>query len=94
MLMNNKKKFTEIVSDGDDAQRQATKDAGTIAGVEVLRIINKPMAAALAYGLYKQTDREQNILVSELYNLSLMRLCLRQHLLRLQCLRLYLRQHL
>lgn len=48
-----------------DAQRQATKDAGTIAGLEVLRIINEPTAAALAYGLDK-LDREQNILVFDL----------------------------
>jgi molecular chaperone DnaK len=48
-----------------DAQRQATKDAGTIAGLEVLRIINEPTAAALAYGLDKQ-DQEQNILVFDL----------------------------
>lgn len=48
-----------------DAQRQATKDAGTIAGLEVLRIINEPTAAALAYGLDKQ-DTEQNILVFDL----------------------------
>ena len=48
-----------------DAQRQATKDAGTIAGLEVLRIINEPTAAALAYGLDKQ-DREQHILVFDL----------------------------
>jgi molecular chaperone DnaK len=48
-----------------DAQRQATKDAGTIAGLEVLRIINEPTAAALAYGLDKQ-DVEQNILVFDL----------------------------
>lgn len=48
-----------------DAQRQATKDAGTIAGLEVLRIINEPTAAALAYGLEKQ-DEEQNILVFDL----------------------------
>ncbi|MCI4662656.1 MAG: molecular chaperone DnaK [Neomegalonema sp.] len=41
----------------DDAQRQATKDAGRIAGLEVLRIINEPTAAALAYGLDKDTDR-------------------------------------
>lgn len=40
----------------DDAQRQATKDAGKIAGLEVLRIINEPTAAALAYGLDKQHD--------------------------------------
>jgi molecular chaperone DnaK len=48
-----------------DAQRQATKDAGAIAGLEVLRIINEPTAAALAYGLDKQ-DKEQNILVFDL----------------------------
>ncbi|MEO1331575.1 MAG: Hsp70 family protein, partial [Pseudomonadota bacterium] len=41
----------------DDAQRQATKDAGRIAGLEVLRIINEPTAAALAYGLDKEKDR-------------------------------------
>jgi hypothetical protein len=40
----------------NDAQRQATKDAGKIAGLEVLRIINEPTAAALAYGLDKKTD--------------------------------------
>jgi molecular chaperone DnaK len=40
----------------NDAQRQATKDAGTIAGLEVLRIVNEPTAAALAYGLDKQSD--------------------------------------
>lgn len=42
----------------NDAQRQATKDAGRIAGLEVLRIINEPTAAALAYGLDKK-DLEQ-----------------------------------
>ncbi len=48
-----------------DAQRQATKDAGTIAGLEVLRIINEPTAAALAFGMDKQ-DQEQLILVFDL----------------------------
>jgi len=47
-----------------DAQRQATKDAGKIAGLEVLRIINEPTAAALAYGLDKET--EQKIMVFDL----------------------------
>jgi molecular chaperone DnaK len=47
------------------AQRQATKDAGTIAGLEVLRVINEPTAAALAFGLDKQ-DQEQLILVFDL----------------------------
>ena len=48
-----------------DAQRQATKDAGTIAGLDVRRIVNEPTAAALAYGLDKQDD-EQYILVFDL----------------------------
>jgi molecular chaperone DnaK len=48
----------------DDAQRQATKDAGTIAGIEVKRIINEPTAAALAYGLDKEGERK--ILVFDL----------------------------
>ncbi len=48
-----------------DAQRQATKDAGTIAGLEVLRIVNEPTAAALSYGLDKQ-HIEQKILVFDL----------------------------
>ena len=47
-----------------DAQRQATKDAGTIAGLEVLRIINEPTAASVAYGLDKQ--EEQTVLVYDL----------------------------
>ena len=49
----------------DDAQRQATKDAGKIAGLEVLRIINEPTAAALAYGLDK-TNKDEKILVFDL----------------------------
>lgn len=49
----------------NDAQRQATKDAGTIAGLEVERIINEPTAAALAYGLDK-TDEDETILVYDL----------------------------
>jgi len=49
----------------DDAQRQATKEAGEIAGLNVLRIINEPTAAALAYGLDK-SDHEQTILVFDL----------------------------
>ena len=48
-----------------DAQRQATKDAGTIAGLEVLRIINEPTAASLSYGLDKQ-DEDQTVLVFDL----------------------------
>ena len=49
----------------NDAQRQATKDAGKIAGLEVERIINEPTAAALAYGIDK-TDKEQKVLVFDL----------------------------
>merc|ERR1711937_155356 len=48
----------------NDAQRQSTKDAGTISGMNVLRIINEPTAAAIAYGLDKKT--EKNILVYDL----------------------------
>ena len=49
----------------NDAQRQATKDAGTIAGLKVARIINEPTVAALAYGIDK-TDKEQKVLVYDL----------------------------
>ena len=49
-----------------DAQRQATKDAGRIAGLEVKRIINEPTAAALAYGVDKDDQREQKIMVFDL----------------------------
>ena len=51
----------------NDAQRQATKDAGTIAGLNLLRIINEPTAAAIAYGLDKQNnDNEKNVLIFDL----------------------------
>lgn len=50
----------------NDSQRQATKDAGVIAGLNVLRIINEPTAAAVAYGLDKSSDKEQNILIFDL----------------------------
>jgi L1 cell adhesion molecule like protein len=50
----------------NDGQRQATKDAGTIAGLNVLRIINEPTAAAIAYGLGNKKGKEQNILVVDL----------------------------
>ena len=49
-----------------DSQRQATKDAGKIAGLEVLRIINEPTAAALAYGLDKEENKNQKILIYDL----------------------------
>jgi len=50
----------------NDSQRQATKDAGAIAGLSVMRIINEPTAAAIAYGLDKKGGREQNILIFDL----------------------------
>ena len=50
----------------NDAQRQATKDAGTIAGLTVKRIINEPTAAAIAYGLDKKGSGEKNILIFDL----------------------------
>ena len=50
----------------NDAQRQATKDAGRIAGLDVVRIINEPTASALAFGLDKDKDKEMNILVYDL----------------------------
>jgi len=50
----------------NDSQRQATKDAGTIAGLNVLRIINEPTAAAIAYGLDKKTGGSQNVLIFDL----------------------------
>ena len=50
----------------NDSQRQATKDAGAIAGLEVLRIINEPTAAAIAYGLDKKSSKETNILIFDL----------------------------
>ncbi|GMF10125.1 unnamed protein product [Phytophthora lilii] len=50
----------------NDAQRQATKDAGTIAGLTVQRIINEPTAAAIAYGIDKKAQGEKNVLVFDL----------------------------
>merc|ERR1712050_488629 len=50
----------------NDSQRQATKDAGKIAGLEVLRIINEPTAASLSYGFNKQHGETETILVFDL----------------------------
>jgi heat shock protein 1/8 len=50
----------------NDSQRQATKDAGTISGLNVLRIINEPTAAAIAYGLDKKSSQEKNVLIFDL----------------------------
>lgn len=62
----------------NDSQRQATKDAGAIAGLNVLRIINEPTAAALAYGLDKNLQGEKNILIFDLgggtFDVSILRI--------------------
>jgi molecular chaperone DnaK (HSP70) len=50
----------------NDSQRQATKDSGTISGMNTLRIINEPSAAAIAYGLDKKVTSERNILIFNL----------------------------
>jgi L1 cell adhesion molecule like protein len=50
----------------NDGQRQATKDAGVISGLNVLRIINEPPAAAIAFGLSEKTDKERNVLIFDL----------------------------
>jgi heat shock 70kDa protein 1/2/6/8 len=50
----------------NDSQRQATKDAGSIAGLNVLRIMNEPTAAAIAYGLDQKGDEEKNVLIFDL----------------------------
>merc|ERR1719253_1359661 len=50
----------------NDSQRASTKDAGSIAGLNVLRIINEPTAAAIAYGLDKQSSQERNVLIFDL----------------------------
>jgi heat shock protein 1/8 len=76
MVLSNMKKVAEdylgeTVNDAvvtvpayfNDAQRQATKDAGTIAGLNVLRIINEPTAAALAYGMSEESEKEKLVLI-------------------------------
>jgi molecular chaperone DnaK (HSP70) len=50
----------------NDSQRQATKDAGTISGMNVLRIINEPTAAEIAYGLDKKVTGERNVFIFDL----------------------------
>merc|ERR1712195_454854 len=50
----------------NDSQRQATKDAGSIAGLNVQRIINEPTAAAIAYGLEKKAKKERSVLIFDL----------------------------
>lgn len=63
----------------NDAQRKATKDAGHIAGLNVLRIINEPTAAALAYGLDKKLTEDKNVLIFDLgggtFDVSVLTIC-------------------
>ena len=61
-----KKAVVTVPAYFNDSQRLATKDAGTIAGLEVQRIINEPTAAAIAYGLDRMTDEERNVLIFDL----------------------------
>ena len=61
-----KKAVVTVPAYFNDSQRQATKDAGLIAGLDVLRIINEPTAAAIAYGLDKKTTGERNVLIFDL----------------------------
>lgn len=59
-----KKAVVTVPAYFDDAQRQATKDAGAIAGLEVLRIVSEPTSAAIAYGLDKKNEeKERNIII-------------------------------
>ena len=61
-----KKTVVTVPAYFNDSQRQATKDAGTISGMEILRIVNEPTAAAIAYGLDKTAKAEKNILIFDL----------------------------
>ena len=61
-----KSAVTTVPAYFNDSQRQATKDVGTISGINVLRIINEPTAAAIAYGLDRQQEQERNILIFDL----------------------------
>merc|ERR1719158_2673048 len=62
----------------NDSQRQATKDAGAIPGLNVMRIINEPTAAAIAYGLDKNSSKETNILIFDMgggtFDVSILRI--------------------
>merc|ERR1719411_859433 len=58
--------WVQLIHDFNDAQRAATKDAGTIAGLNVIRIINEPTAAAIAYSLNEKSEGEKNVLVFDL----------------------------
>lgn len=63
----------------NDSQRQATKDAGTIAGLDVQRIINEPTAAAVAYGLDKKSANDRYVLIFDFgggtFDVSILQIC-------------------
>ena len=63
----------------NDAQRQATRDAGKLAGLDVLRIVNEPTAASLAYGIGLNKDETKTIAVYDLgggtFDVSILRIC-------------------
>ena len=61
-----KKAVVTVPAYFNDSQRQATKDAGAIAGLDIIRIINEPTAASFAYGLDKKINKEQTILIFDL----------------------------
>jgi L1 cell adhesion molecule like protein len=61
-----KKAVVTVPAYFNDAQRQATKDAGSIAGLTISRIINEPTAAAMAYGIEKKNYNQRNILIFDL----------------------------
>jgi len=61
-----KKAVVTVPAYFNDAQRSSTKDAGAIAGLDVIRIINEPTAAAMAYGFDNKTDKERKILVFDM----------------------------
>ncbi|KAF9026409.1 HSP70-domain-containing protein [Hymenopellis radicata] len=66
VLLKMKELYPTVPAYFNDSQRQATKDAGTISGMNVLHIINKPTAAAITYGLDKKVTSERNILIFDL----------------------------
>jgi molecular chaperone DnaK (HSP70) len=66
MLRSPFKVFVTVPAYSNDSQRQATKDAGTISGMNVLRIVNEPTAAAITYGLDNKVTGERNVLIFDL----------------------------
>ena len=73
----------------NDSQRQATKDAGKIAGLDVLRVFSEPVAAAVAFGLSKESDKPRNIVVYDLgggtFDVAVMTILKRKFTVRAKC---------